>query len=131
MIYHPRLDTAKYMPKELPALHDMIMFSMNQQPRIAQVTAIDLTEQRPITVRLWKPSSKAASLASARYTCNTDSEAEELIQVKPEQVCLAQLKFSESGYLDKDSQRRVNRLLRPRRKSRKTRAQDHTQTQQP
>jgi hypothetical protein len=120
VIYHPRLDTAKYMPQELPALHDMIMFSMNQQPRIAQVTAIDLTEQRPITVRLWKPSSKVTSLASARYTCNTDSEAEELIQIKPEQVCLAQLKFSESGFLDKDSQRRVNRLLRPRKPSRKT-----------
>ena len=82
----------------VPAIHDIIMFALDQQPRISQVTAVDMTEERPITVRLWKPISKATSLDRVRYTCKTDSETEELIRIKPAQVGLTKLRFLESGH---------------------------------
>ena len=110
VIYHPRMDEARYSPAELPLLNEMVLFSDGQQPKIGQVTAIDEEENLPVTVRLWKPSSKAKSLAAARFTQALDDE--NLTRLRPEQILLNNLNINTEGHLTADGQQRVRKLLR-------------------
>ena len=110
VIYHPRMDTARYAPTELPLLKDMVLFADGQQPKLGQVTAIDEEENLPVTVRLWKPSSKAKTLASARFIQTMDED--DLTRLRPEQILLNKLNINTEGYLTADGQRRVRKLLR-------------------
>ena len=104
------MDAARYAPTELPLLKDMVIFSDGQQPKLGQVTAIDAEENLPVTVRIWKPSSKAKTLASARF--NQTMDEDDLTRLRPEQILLNKLNINTEGYLTADGQRRVKRLLR-------------------
>ena len=75
-----------YVAKYLPLLHGLLIFSDDQQSKIGQVSAIDSDEHLPVTLRLWKPSIKAISLVTARFTqaLNDDS----LTRLRPEQILL-------------------------------------------
>ena len=72
VIYHPRMDAARYLPKELPKDQEIVLFADGQRPKIGQVVAVDDTESLPITILLWKPNSTAKSLATARYVKATE-----------------------------------------------------------
>ena len=99
-----------YVVKYLPLLHGLLIFSDDQQSKIGQVSAIDSDEHLPVTLRLWKPSIKAISLVTARFTqaLNDDS----LTRLRPEQILLNNLNINSEGHLKADSQQRVWKLLR-------------------
>ena len=122
VIYHPRMDTAVYQPTELPQRQEIVLFADSQQPKIGQVEEIEDTETLPITLTLWKPSSKAKALHNARFAKSTDDKESNLIRVRPEQILLNNLQFNSEGQLDANSQLRVRKLLR------KPRAQQPTKT---
>ena len=120
VIYHPRMDAAKYTPKELPKTHEIVLFADGQQPKVGQVEAVDDTESLPITIQLWKPSSKAKTLAAAKFIQASNDEDSNLVRVRPEQILLHKLQFLADGHLDANSQRRVKRILRKPRSTKPT-----------
>ena len=122
VIYHPRMDTAKYVPAELPKLHEVVLFADGQQPKVGEVEAVDENEHLPVTLSLWRPSSKANSLATARFAKDVNENAEGLIRVRPEQILLQQLKLNSEGFFDQDSRKHVQKLLRKPRTSTKSTA---------
>ena len=63
--YHPLLDTTYDL--QLPQVGHFVWFAECQRPRLGQVTGLDPTLPRPITVRLFEPRGGAASLAKASF----------------------------------------------------------------
>ena len=122
VIYHPRMDTAVYQPTELPQRQEIVLFADSQQPKIDQVEEIEDTETLPITLTLWKPSSKAKALHNARFAKSMDDKESNLIRVRPEQILLTNLQFNSEGQLDSNSQLRVRKLLRKPRAQQPTKA---------
>ena len=63
--YHPLLDTTYDL--QLPQVGHFVWFVERQRPRLGQVTGLDPTLPRPITVRLFEPRGGATSLAAASF----------------------------------------------------------------
>ena len=117
VIYHPRLEDALYLPDGLPEVGTIIVFAENQEPRIGTVVAINEKERTPIGVRLWRPSSKAASWVVARYRLDED-KVEKRQWITPTQVQHRGLKFTREGFLDRHSRKLMARAIRGTRVSR-------------
>ena len=129
VIYHPRMDVAKYVPAELPKLQDLVLFADGQQPKVGEVQAVDENENLPVTLSLWKPSSKAKSLATARFAKSTDDNEDNLIRVRPEQILLQQIRMDAEGFLDEASKKQIRKLLRKPRARTQTNANAVKKTQ--
>ena len=63
--YHPLLDTAHDLT--LPEIGSFVWYSEGQRPRLGQVTGLDPTLPRPVTIRLFVPKAGAASLPLATF----------------------------------------------------------------
>ena len=103
VIYHPRLDDEFFDVATLPEVDETILFSWGQQPRLGMVIAVDPREKMALTVRLWKPSTKAKSWDKARYLLAHDDA--ELVRIEPHRVQARELKIDPDGRLTADSQR--------------------------
>ena len=103
VIYHPRLDDEFYDVAVLPEVDETILFSWGQQPRLGMVVAVDPREKLALTVRLWKPSTKAKSWDKARYLLTHDDS--ELVRIEPHRVQAREMKINPDGKLTADSQR--------------------------
>ena len=60
VFYHPLLDTTHDLV--LPEVGTFVWFSEQQRPRLGQVTGLDPTLPRPVTIRVFVPKVGAASL---------------------------------------------------------------------
>ena len=63
--YHPLLDTTHDLT--LPEIGSFVWFSEQQQPRLGQVTGLDPTLPRPVTIRMFSPRRGASSLPLATF----------------------------------------------------------------
>ena len=63
--YHPLLDTTYDL--QLPEIGHFVWYAEQQRPRLGQVTGLDPTLPRPVTVRVFEPRRGASSLATAVY----------------------------------------------------------------
>ena len=112
VIYHPRLDTTRYTPRELPKISEMLLFANGQRPNLEQVVTVDNTESLPITVILWNPNRKEKNLSTVKYAKRVDEGSSILVRVRPEQILLVRLRLTEEGFfLDEESQRRFRKSL--------------------
>ena len=65
LVYHPLMDLAHDVSP--PTVGQFVWFSMDQQPRLGKVVAVDPTLPRPVTVRLFEPSTGARKLSLAVF----------------------------------------------------------------
>ena len=65
LCYHPMLDTTHDLL--LPDIGAFVWFSKDQRPRLGQVTGLDPTLPRPVTVRIFVPKTGAATLPMATF----------------------------------------------------------------
>ena len=65
VFYHPLLDTTHDLV--LPEVGSFVWFSEDQRPRLGQVTGLDPTLPRTVTIRLFVPKTGAASLPLAVF----------------------------------------------------------------
>ena len=63
--YHPLLDTTHDLV--IPEIGAFVWFSERQRPRLGQVTGLDPTLPRPVTVRIFEPRGGATSLVMAKF----------------------------------------------------------------
>ena len=77
-----------------------MFFAMNQRPRVGTVKEILTDSQHTVLVHLWKPSTKARSLASAKYRPSYRDNEEEILQVHPMHVVKTGVAFDDEGYLN-------------------------------
>ena len=62
--YHPLLDTTHDLV--LPEIGAFVWYSEKQRPRLGQVTGLDPTLPRPVTVRIFEPRGGATSLVAVK-----------------------------------------------------------------
>ena len=65
VFYHPLLDTTHDL--RLPSVGSFVWYSEKQRPRLGQVTGLDPTLPRPVTVRVFVPKAGAPSLSQAVF----------------------------------------------------------------
>ena len=111
IVYHPRLEQSLFQDTQLPALNQMIMFSLNRSPRFGKIVEINPLLPKPLSVMLWKPYSKAKSILTARFlpTDRLDSGAD-IIRISPAQIKL-QVSFKPDGTLESKSRDKVRYTL--------------------
>ena len=63
--YHPLLDTSHDLV--LPTVGAFVWYSEDQRPRLGQVTGLDPTLSRPVTIRVFEPRTGAKSLSTASF----------------------------------------------------------------
>lgn len=63
--YHPALDTTHDLV--LPEVGSFVWYSEQQRPRLGQVTGLDPTLPKPVTVRVFEPKEGAGALANAVF----------------------------------------------------------------
>ena len=112
VIYHPRLDDEFFKPDSLPELDENVLFSWGQQPRLGMVIATNAREKQAITVRMWKPSSKAKSWATARYRLAPGDE--DLHLIEPYRILAREILFTVDGLLTPASRRTFQSLVKGR-----------------
>ena len=112
VIYHPRLDLAVYTPEQLPELHEVVMFTLEQKPSMGKVVAIDQTATKPITVELWEPDAKVKFLHKARFKKALEGDQPVLVLLNIMQIKAKGLTLVEGGHLSPTSQKVVKGLTR-------------------
>ena len=115
VFYHPLLDTAHDLC--LPRVGEFVWYSEAQRPRLGQVTGLDPTLPRPITVREFVPKQGAPSLPQASFRPRPPAEG-----ALDEVGCFRQLHLSQvrstfpsllkNGTLPKDARRHLAACLR-------------------
>ena len=111
VIYHPRLKRSLYRDTQLPALNQMIMFALQRSPRFGRIVEINPLLNKPLSVMLWKPHSKAKSVLTARFKSTQHLESgAEIVRITPAQI-KTHVEFTPEGQLDRKSQDRVRRLM--------------------
>ena len=86
--YHPLLDTTHDLL--LPEIGSFVWYSELQRPRLGQVTGLDPTLSRPVTVRVFEPKGGSLSLVHASFLPRPPAEDD-----KDKVGCFQQLHLSQ------------------------------------
>ena len=113
--YRPLLDTTHDL--DLPAIGSFVWFSEEQRPKLGQVTGLDPTLPRPVTVRVFVPKVGAAALPLATFRPQPPAD-----DARDEVGCFQQLHLSQirssfpaltpSGQLPSSARRHLQACLR-------------------
>ena len=115
VIYHPRLDDELFEEEQLPVIGENVLFAWDQRPRIGQVMAVNTRDKKAVTVRLWKPSTKARSWAHARFRLDpSEGEQTDWLRIEPPRIQARQIGFDSEGYLDQQSRKTFKKLVKGR-----------------
>ena len=100
----------------MPKLGECVVCSLQQQPRIGQVTKLRPGEKNPIALRLWRPSSKAASWIVAKYKPDKDVDNEECYTwISPVMIRYRNIKFDTDGFLTAESRAKMRKAMKGKR----------------
>ena len=113
IFYHPLLDTTHDIT--LPEVNHFVWYSENQRPRLGQVTGLDPTLPKSVTVRVFKPRGGSTSLATAAYRPQPPTEDSQVGCFR--QLHLSQVRSSfpallSSGKLPSAARRHLQTCLR-------------------
>ena len=111
VVYHPRLEQSLFEDTQLPAVGQAVMFALQRKPRFGVIVEINPSLAKPLSILLWKPSSKAKSILSARFksTMNLGS-GEEVVRISPAQV-KTHVRFDEEGFLSRKCRSKIQGIL--------------------
>ena len=113
--FHPTLDASSDMV--LPTLGSFVWYSADRLPRLGQVTGLDPTVARPVTVRVFEPRSGAGALHLARFRPRPPAEGVHDEVGCHDQLYLTQVRFGFEALTNGDrmpssAQKRLRACLR-------------------
>ena len=111
IIYHPLVDASGDL--EVPKVGQMVWFAQNNVPVMGQVTAVDATTPRPITVQVWVPKRGTGNILKATFQPKVEDDGHStVVRLTVPQVVLTVDKLTPGSRLSTADQQRLSRFLR-------------------
>ena len=111
VLYHPLLNTEGDL--EVPEVGTFVWFSQKNLPRLGQVTSIDPTVSRPVSVQLYEPRKEDAAIHLARFRPARDDESTGpvLAKITLHQILLRFKALTTRGFLCSKDREKLRRAL--------------------
>ena len=111
LLYHPLLNTEGDLA--VPEVGTFVWFSQRNLPRLGQITAIDPTVSRPVSVQLYEPRSSDTAVHLARFRpARTEDTAEPaMAKITLHQILLRFNSLTTRGFLGTKERERLRKAM--------------------